>query len=479
MREHRRARPRSASDARLRAVALVGLILLLNPQPFPLAIPADFRAAQTATTQKNYAQAADALADAAIRLPFVGYAAYRAGLADISAQRFDSAIHRLRVSAALDGWTPAKRVALGDAYLGHGDRALALAEWELARSDLPNDDGLLVRLANNYEAVGRYPEAITALTALADLRRTDPLVHYRLALLTAVTTPTDALARLTLVAGMSPDLAPNAQALTEAIEAGRASKNEAYTFGRVGFALIQLQEWALAELALTRAVTLDDSYADAFAYLGLAQDMQDKDGLAANEKAVTLAPQSTLAQYLLGLHWRRAGNSRKALPYLQQAQTLDPQNPAIAAEIAGAYASLKDLSQAEVWFTKAVSLAPQSPEFWLLLARFYTDNEYNVADLGLPAARMAVGLNPQSALAADALGYALVLTGDTVNGEKTLERANALDPNLASIYYHLGILYASQQKNADAEAAFNHTLALDPQGPYGGLALKALAQISP
>ena len=481
-------RGRSANDglpslraAAARGLALVALILILHPQPLPLAIPQAFRTAQDKTAQKEYDVAAAALENAAARLPYDGYVAYRAGIAEISAQHFDAAIRHLLVSAAIEGWTPTKRIALGDAYLGRGDRVVALAQWELARKDAPasRDDGLLVRLANNYEAIGRYPEAIAALTHLADLRPTDPLVHYRLALLTAATAPTDALARLTLVASLSTDLAPNTQSLAQAIEAGRASGDEAYTFGRVGFAFVQLKEWGLAELALTRAVTLNTSYADAYAYLGLAQDMQGRDGLAAHEQAIALAPQSPLAQYLAGLHWRRAGNSEKALPYLKQAQALDPQNPAIVAEMGGAYASLNDLAQAETWFTEAVRLAPQSPQFWLLLARFYTDNEYNVAELGLPAARMAAGLNPSSALAADALGYALVLTGDLVNGEKALERALSLDPNLPSLYYHLGILYAAQGKITEAQAAFNHTLALDPQGPYGGLALKALAQIAP
>jgi tetratricopeptide (TPR) repeat protein len=471
--------PPSLRAAVARGVALVALILLLHPQPLPLAIPQAFLTAQEKTVQKEYAAAAEALEDAAARLPYDGYVAYRAGIAEISAKHFDAAVRHLLVSAALEGWTPNKRIALGDAYLGQGDRAVALAQWELARKDEPDDDGLLVRLANNYEAVGRYPEAIAALTRLADLRRTDSLVHYRLALLTAATSPTDALARLTLVASLSADLAPNAQALSQAIEAGRATGDEAYTFGRVGFAFVQLKEWGLAELALTRATMLDSSYADAYAYLGLAQDMQSKDGLAANERAITLAPQSPLAQYLIGLHWRRAGNSEKALPYLKQAQALDPQNPAVAAEIGGAYASLNDLAQAETWLTEAVRIAPQSPQFWLLLARFYTDNEYHVAELGLPAARMAAGLNPSSALAADALGYALVLTRDPVNGEKALERALTLDPNLPSLYYHFGVLYAAQGKITEAKAAFNHTLALDPQGPYGGLALKALAQIAP
>ena len=458
------------------ALALIA-ILLAQPQPLPPAIAEDFRAAQTATAQQNYSLAAAALADAAARLPYAGFVAYHTGLAENAAQRYSAALRHLLTSAALDGWTPAKRVAVGDAYLGLGDRASAEQYWELALQSNA-DEELLARLAVSYEPGGRYAEAIQVLTQLAERRPADPQVSYRLALLKAVTTPAEALSRLELVAQIHPPLALNAHLLIDAIEAGQAARDEAYTAGRVGFALIQLKEWPLAEAALSRAASLNPNYADAYAYLGLAQDRQGKDGRAAAEQAVALAPDSPLANFFLGLHWRRVGQSGTALNFLKKAQSLDPQNPAIAAEMSGAYASLADLAQAEVWFTKAVELDARNPDFWLLLARFYADNEYHLADLGLPAARMAAGLSPDSAPAADVLGYTLLLTGDFVNAEKTLEHAVHLDPDFPSTYYHLGLLYYKQGKHTEARAAFEHTLALDPQGQYGGLALRALALVA-
>jgi tetratricopeptide (TPR) repeat protein len=383
------------------------------------------------------------------------------------------------MAANLAGWTPARRIALGDAYAGLNEAEAARAQWELAAAETPDDDELLARLANSYAAAGLYPEAIRTLTELARVRANDTSVLYRLALLTAATAPEEALSRLALAADIAPDLQPATSLLMDAIEAGRASADDAYTFGRVGYALIQLKEWPLAEVALTQAINRDGQYADAFAYLGLAQDMQGEDGLPNYEQSLTLAPGSPLGQFLMGLHWRRLGESSNALPYLKTAQSLDPENPAVAAEIGGAYAALGDLTSAEIWFAEAVRKDEQNPDFWLLLARFYVDHEYHMAELGLPAARMAVGLNPESALAADALGYALVLTGDLVNAEKMLLKALELDSSLASAYYHLGLLYQKQGRPAEAETVLNHTLALDPEGTYGGLALKALASLAP
>ncbi len=476
---HRSGALNPSTAALARAVLVVALLLGAGFQPALPAIRRDYQTAQAATTSKNYATAADALADAAARLPYSGYAAGRAGLAEISAGRFDDAIRHLFVAATLDGWTTARRVALGDAYLGKGNAKSALAQWEAALATDANDDGLLARLANQYEATGRYPEAVNVLNQLTQLRPKDSAVYYRLALLTAATDPEAAPSRLALTAGLAPSLAPATQMMIDAIQAGEASGDQSAIFGKVGYALIQLSEWRLAEEALTHAVTLNPQYADAFAYLGLARDRQMKNALDDYQTAVKLAPQSPLVQYLLGLHWRRAGDSNTALPYLLAAQKLDPQNPAIAAEIGGAYASTGDLPNAELWLSEAVKRDDQNPQWWLLLAKFYIDYGYHVTELGLPAARRAAGLDPKSGPAADVLGYALVLTGDLSSGEKTLQQALSLGGDSASTYYHLGVLYEKQNRKPEAEIAYKHALNLDPDGIYGGLALKALGQLTP
>jgi len=470
-------RPHPTTSAGLRVIVLFAALTLLSPQAAPLGVSEALRRAEAATARQDYAAAADALSDAVSRLPYEATIIQRAGLADISAGRFDSAVARLQRTATLSGWTPGLRAALGDAYLGRGDRTAAIAQWEQALAALPNEEALLARLATVYEADGRFPQAAEMLKRRLQAGNRDPALLYRLALITAATAPGESLVPLLVAAEVPSDFAATARYLRSVIQEAQAQGVPAYTFGRVGFELVQLREWALAEHALAQAVSLDPTYADAHAYLGLAQDSQGRDGLASYERAVQLAPQSPLAHYLFGLHYRSRGESAKALPYLRAAQQLDPQNPAIAAEIGGAYAAQNDLLNAEIAFTHAVELAPNNAKFWLLLARFYVDNEFKVAELGLPAARQAAGLDETSALAADAHGYALVVTGDFINGRKQLERALALDPNLPSAYYHLGRLYQFQNKTDEAQAALNHALALDPQGPVGRQALQALAQL--
>jgi tetratricopeptide (TPR) repeat protein len=462
----------------LRALGLVLAVLVSGAQPGVVPLAQALRAGDAAAARQDYPAAADALAEAADRWPYSGSLLFRAGLAELVAGRFSAARGHIEAAAALDGWNSDRRLALGDAWWGEDDQAAAVAQWELALAERPADPDLLDRLARGYEALGAHAQAIQALSALAQ-QRSDAQALYRLALLTASTQPAEALPRLRLAADLDAVIAPIAEALMAAIEAGQASGSPAYLYGRVGFELVRLAEWALAEVALGQATALDPDYADAFAYLGLAQDALGKDGQAAYAAAVALAPESALVQYLYGLHFRRLAQSQEALPYLHAAQRLDPQNPAIAAELGGAYASLGELAQAEIWLAQAVSLNEQDGQFWLLLARFYIDHEYHVPELGLPAARMAVSLNPDSALAADALGHALALTGDPANARKLLERALALDPALASAHYHLGLLQEQQGQTAEAESSLNQALSLDPQGTYGGLALEALSRLTP
>lgn len=472
--------PQIGALPRIFLSGLLGLILVTSATP--LALPTAFERAAALTAAQKYTEAADLLNDAARRLPYESRALVLAGSADISAGRFESAVGRLRRAADLSGWTPSLHIAVGDALNGQGDTANAITEWEQALASWPDvnvPDALLERLANAYERVGRLADASALLNRRMQSGTADPLVLYRQALLLAATSPAEATGSLAAVAELSTDYAPNARALLNAIQTGLNAGDQAYLFGLVGFQLVQLQEWALAEKALTQAVGLNNQYADAYAYLGLALDSQDKNGQPAYESAIQLASNSPLAQYLYGLHFRRKGQSAQALPYLLAAQKLDMQNPAIAAELGGAYAAQSDLPNAELWFTQAVTLAPKDAQFWLLLARFHVDNEWKVGALGLPAARQAVGLNPGSALAVDALGYALIITGDLVNGQKKLEEALALDPSLPAIYYHLGQLYFIQGKTEEATAAYNHTLSLDPQGQYGKLAIQALAKTAP
>lgn len=323
---------------------------------------------------------------------------------------------------------------------------------------------------------------VDAAGALAQLSQAGAATSeqlYPLGVLTAATDPTAAGARLAVAAEVPSVHQAQARHLLEAVTSATGQSNQAFAFATVGIALVQLEEWPLAEFSLrgpSMPTTVSRTRLRIWDWhrIGRAK-MASQPWL----RPPPSRPNSPLISFLYGLHFRglasRPGPSRGCIRPRPRTQA----NPAIAADPRGAYAATGDLTNGEEWFRKAVSLNDRDGQFWLLLARFYVDREYKVADEGLPASRMAVGLNPTSALAADALGYALILTGDGLTGKQELERALTIDPNLAAAHYHLGVYYVGVGQVEKAEPYFNQVLALDPQGPYGDLALKAKALISP
>ena len=107
---------------------------------------------------------------------------------------------------------------------------------------------------------------------------------------------------------------------------------------------------------------------------------------------------------------------------------------------------------------------------------------YTLADAGLDlddAGRMietAVRLQPLSAEFADSLGWVLYREGDNKRAAFYLERAvrQMADKPDATVYYHLGMVYAAQGKGFWAERTLGQALAIDPFNAQASDALRRL-----
>ena len=76
-------------------------------------------------------------------------------------------------------------------------------------------------------------------------------------------------------------------------------------------------------------------------------------------------------RFLDGLHRRLTGDLTGSLEAFQLAAALDPANPAYAADLGAAYRLLDDLTQAEAWYQRAVTLSGGDPRFQQLLDDFH------------------------------------------------------------------------------------------------------------
>jgi hypothetical protein len=85
-----------------------------------------------------------------------------------------------------------------------------------------------------------------------------------------------------------------------------------------------------------------------------------------------------------------------------------------------------------------------------LLAIFCAQNQVNIQDIGVPAARQAVILSEDDANSLDVLGWLLILDVSYDAAERMLERALALDAQNASVHLHLGMLNLQTNHRASA-----------------------------
>ncbi len=143
----------------------------------------------------------------------------------------------------------------------------------------------------------------------------------------------------------------------------------------MGKALADAKLWPYAELAFSLS-----SDPLAYAYGGFARDMQGKDGSSQIDTAVALEPNNAQVRLMQGLHLRMNYDYPNSLKAIIQAVALDPENPALYAELGKAYQLTGDLTTAEHWLKYAASL---DPHFQPLVDAFYNDEKTLLANLGL------------------------------------------------------------------------------------------------
>jgi len=368
----------------------------------------------------------------------------------VDVERLRVAVYAARAEAAVVG-RPAEWEA-----------AAKYARWLLALDS--GDDEARHVLARAYLGVRAWDAAAPVYEELLDRDPGDALAHERLGLLLLGEDPT-ALEHLA-VAGTE-----LAEEILAAYEGASATDDPAYGAVLVARALIEHEAWSLAAHQLQRAVADHPDYGAAHVYLGHALDrMGYREGARTHlRRAVGLMPESAVAHAFMGLHYERWGDIVRARGHYETAYDLAPDNPAICVEIGQTWVAEGRYEVAGVWLREAVSLRPEAPEFAEILARFYLDHTITSEGRAVEVTEALLALSPEDAVAHDLRGWAALQVGDYDAAEKHLRRAIALDPQLASAQYHLGLLRNDQGQRAEADRAFTRAVDLDTTGAFGRL----------
>ena len=178
-----------------------------------------------------------------------------------------------------------------------------------------------------------------------------------------------------------------------------------------------------ARAAVTKALELDDSLAEAHASLGLLDtlDLRLERAITHFERAVQLKPNYATAHHWLGLGHLSLGHFDQAIAEEKRASELDPLSVIINADFAWTYASAHRLDQAEAQARRTLEIDPR-----FFLAHYYLGG-VRQAKGQLPEAisefRQAFDLNGDFYSLAG-LGQAYARAGNKAEAQKILARLN-------------------------------------------------------
>ena len=433
---------------------ILGLIFLAVFAPLILSGYSELKRASVAS---SYIEAAQHYENAAQRLP------WRADLYELSGHSYYYAKDYAQADAAYqkafqrDVLSPEGWVAWGDVSFLKEDPQRAREIWEQALEQENPSDQLYSRLAHIYQSNAELTKATEYLQKYVSAHPDDASAHYRLGLLLTLSDATHAIVELQDASRLDPQFSPAVETLTSALNLSFPEDSASARLVMIGRGLGLVKEWQLAHAAFASAVEADEKNAEAWAWLGEANQQLglSEGGSTELDQALNLNPNSSTVRGLRGLYYQRISNFRQALEEFQTAAALEPNNPTWLVSIGESQAKLGDLIKALQAYQGAIALAPEDPSYWRLLAIFCAQYHVNIKDVGVPAAQRAVILTQADSTSLDVLGWLLQLDTRYEEAEQMLTRALELDSENSSVHLHLGMLYLQTD---DRTSAHDHLI---------------------
>ncbi len=375
--------------------------------------------------------------------PWRGELWQRAGRLYLDTGQVERAISAFDRSGKLGQLDAQGLIWQADALIADGRLAEARNRIQSARLDDPfllTQAAVLLRNAGDLE--GAREVLITA--NLIDPENDE--LNYQIGVLTLADEPEKALLYLQTILPDSPRRA-DAQYLVGMINSKTTNDPDVGWTMVAGQALSKMGEWDAAIHAFQSVVEDDAENAIAWALLGEAQQQNNEDGKTSLDRAIKLDPAGELVNALMGLYYRRQGNTKEALVYLEHALSANPKAAVWRIEMGGTLVDAGRLEEALTQYQAAIEIDRNNPENWSALAKFSISRNYMVQESGLGAARQAVVLSPEDPVYLDLLGSAYMILGDLDNSERFFKQALERDPEQAAILIHLGqVSYARGQK---------------------------------
>jgi tetratricopeptide (TPR) repeat protein len=178
-------------------------------------------------------------------------------------------------------------------------------------------------------------------------------------------------------------------------------------------------------------------------------------------KAMQLAPQNRQAVSLYTDSLIALGNPDQAIAAWTQWTATHPNDAGAVTTLGMLVGAKGDTAKAMDYYRKALQIDPQQPIAANNLAYLMVENGQNV-DVALSLAQSARRTLPNAPSSADTLAWVYYYKGTYASGRDLLEDALKIDPNNASMHYHLGMIYSKLNDKADAEIHLKKAVTLAP-----------------
>lgn len=216
-------------------------------------------------------------------------------------------------------------------------------------------------------------------------------------------------------------------------------------------------------------ILCDPDYEPAYYDLASSQLGADKtdDALSTLNRATRKFPQNFTREYLLGVTYSREKDFTNALQHFTTAEVLgansDPKalTDAFYFEVGAACERLGDYTRAEKYFKQSLRLAPDSPETLNYLGYMWAEHDRNL-DQARDMIAKALKAEPKSAAYLDSMAWVLYKLHQPKPAlDYELKAMQLSEEEDATLYDHLGDIYAAVGQNDKARQAWTKSLSLE------------------
>jgi tetratricopeptide (TPR) repeat protein len=195
------------------------------------------------------------------------------------------------------------------------------------------------------------------------------------------------------------------------------------------------------------------------------------------QKAMDVNPDDGEAVSIYAEIQTKNGQAAKAIGAWELWTKNHPGNAGGLAVLGTLEESRGDTRKAEDYYKKSLLIQPEQPVASNNLAYLMLQNGENI-DVALTLAQTARRASPNSPDSADTLAWAYYHKGTYGFARDLLEDAIKIDPNSATMQYHLGMVYSKLQDKSSAAAHLKKAISLAPDSPAAKDARAALQGLS-